>query len=397
MANSIDYASIFQTALDEQMLQAMTTSKMEAQASQVKYTGGNEIKILKMTLEGLGDYSRTSSTHFPTGDITTSWETHSFDMDRGKEFFLDRMDNDEQFVDIAGQIMSEFQRVHVSPEVDAYRYEAIWDKAVDDGQVGSYTPATSTIFGQLKDDIADLQDVIGETEPLTIYMRYPVANMLDQADEIYHQLDAKDATGTNTKQRTIDGIPIIRVPSIRFKTDFTFSATDGFSAGTYAMPINWIIAADRAVIGIVKTEKPRIFSPDVNQDGDGWKFQYRKYHTLIIPDNKLEGVYVNYYNSVSAPALTATIAGGSASGTTSFTATAGTGNTLAYVLGASSPGVMYQDLIADGSPTGAVTGYISGADITATAGQVLTMLELDSNSRVVKILEDTLESGDITT
>lgn len=392
MANSLDYASIFQSALDEQMVAEMTSSRMEANASQVQYNGGDEIKILKMTLEGLGDYNR--ATGFDEGAITTTWETHQFDQDRGKEFNVDSQDNDESFVDVAGAVMGEFQRVHVAPEVDAYRYSKIWTLALAADKVDRYDPASATVFEQLSSDISDVQDVIGETVPLTVYMSFAAAKVLDQADKIEKRLEvSQNADGTvNNKMKNLDGIPIVRVPSARFKSEYTFSATDGFSATSTAAPMNWIIAADRAALGIVKTDKVRTFSPDVNQTLDAWKMQYRKYHTLIIPDQKMEGIYVSY-TGIDAPELTATVAVGSASGTTKFTATADSGNTLGYILGDASPGAKYLDLI-DGFAD-SVEPYTSGDDITASAGDILTMCEVNENGRIVKLLEQTLESGDI--
>ena len=134
MANSFDYASIFQQALDEEMVAELTTRAMEAPAGAVQYNGGNEIKVLKMALTGLGDYSR--STGFPTsGAVTTNWETHTFDKDRGQSFTVDAMDNDESFVDVAGQVMGEFQRTKVAPEVDAYRYSKIWSIALTNSKI----------------------------------------------------------------------------------------------------------------------------------------------------------------------------------------------------------------------------------------------------------------------
>lgn len=392
-ANSIDYASVFQTGLDEQMVQELVTRGMEAQASQVKYTGGNEIKILKMALTGLGTYSR--ETGFPTsGSVTTTWETHAFDMDRGQEFNIDSQDNDESFVDIASQTMGEFQRTKVAPEVDAYRFETIWDNALENDKVGRYTVADSTIFEELTGDIATMQDTIGETEQLTIYMSYAAAASLDRADKIVKRLDVGDfmGGGITTKVKMLDGMPIVRVPSVRFKTDYTYSATDGFSAGALASGMNWVICANRAVIAIVKQDKVRTFAPDVNQDADQWKLQYRKYHTLIIPDNKVEGIYVSYAG-VDAPALTATVAAGTGTGNTKFTATAGTGNTLGYILGAATPSAKYLDLIDDF--TGSVEPYTSAADIAVTAGQILTMCKVNSDGRIIELKEVTLASGDI--
>ena len=387
-ANTIAYASLFQTALDEKMVQELTSGWMEANASQVRYNGGNTIRIAKASMEGLGTYSR--ATGFDENPITLEWETHTFSMDRGKSFSIDAMDEDEtNFVATASNILGEFQRTKVAPEVDAYRYEKIFTIANAAGKTGNYIPAKDTIFEQLKSDIATVQDIIGENEPLVITMSIPAANILDQADAIEHSLSVMDFQqgGMSTKVKSLDGIPIIRVSSSRFKSDFTFSATDGFSAAATAMNLNWIICARRAAIAVVKTDKIRVFSPDVNQSLDAYKVDMRKYHDMWIPENKVDGVYVNYY-STAAPALTATVAQGSDSGTTKFTANAGTGNTLEYTLTtAADPG--YFNTIPDG------TAYTSGADITATAGKYLNMFEVNAAGRIVKFKTHLLVAGNI--
>lgn len=145
------------------------------------------------------------------------------------------------------------------------------------------------------DNIASIQDTAGESEPLTIYMSYAAATKLDLADKIEKRLDVTelDANGIKSKVRSIDGIPIIRVPSARFKSAYTFGA-NGFEADAGAVSMNWIIAVNRALIAVNKQDKLRIFAPDVNQDADAWKIQYRRYHDLFIPDNKVPGLWVSY-------------------------------------------------------------------------------------------------------
>ena len=56
--NTIEYAKVFTDALDAQLVEGSTSGWMEANAGQVKYQGGNEIKIPKITLNGMGDYDR---------------------------------------------------------------------------------------------------------------------------------------------------------------------------------------------------------------------------------------------------------------------------------------------------------------------------------------------------
>ena len=48
--NTLEYATIFQQALDKQMEQALTSGWMDQNAGQVKYTGGNEVKVPKVMI-----------------------------------------------------------------------------------------------------------------------------------------------------------------------------------------------------------------------------------------------------------------------------------------------------------------------------------------------------------
>lgn len=91
-----------------------------------------------------------------------------------------------------------------------------------------------------------------------------------------------------------------------------------------------------------------------------------------------------------ATALTATVAAGAVTGTTKFTATAGSSNHLGYKLKGASQGTVNSSSFASG-----YIAYTSAGDIAAVAGQYLCMYEIDANERVVKYLEEVLTSGDI--
>ena len=395
MANTIAYAQIFQEILDEQMIQEMTTAWMESNQNMVKYNGGNTVRIPKMSTTGLGDYSRSAG--YVAGSVVLEWETHTFDKDRGTTFNLDAMDVDESnFVATASSVMSEFQKDNVIPEVDSYRYAKIFQIANLAEKTTGYTPLASTIFAALKADIAKMQDIFGEKEALVISMSVQAASILDQADKIDKMIRYDEfVTGQDVNGKPIaskigflDNIPIMRISSDRLKSAYTFSATDGYAPTAGALDINWEICARRSIIAIVKQDIMRIFDPVTNQDANAWKMDYRKYHTLIIPDNKVDGLLVNY-TPVAAPALTATVAGGVAAGSTKFTATATV--SLAYTM---------TDVADIGSlgikPVGG-NAYISAADIPgAVVGQYLNMYDLDANGLIVKFSTQVLAGGDIT-
>lgn len=301
MGNNINYATLFQNALDKQMIVGATSGWMEANAGQVQYNGGKEIKIPKMNMDGLGDYSRSDG--YPGGSVSLDYETMTMTMDRGKQFILDSMDvNESNFVVNASSVMSEFQKLYVIPEVDAYRYSKIAALAIEKGKAsGGYTPIVDDILSKLKADIAAIQDIIGDI-PLVVSMSRFVKNILENSKEISKQLVVSDFTSGQykTKVTMVDDCPIIPVPSARLKTAYQFrdgrttgQTQGGFTPDAAAKNINWIISAQNAPIAVSKTDNMKIFTPDQVQDHDGYKLDYRKYHDIWIPDNKFDALFVN--------------------------------------------------------------------------------------------------------
>lgn len=302
MINNLEYAAIFQSELDKQMIMESTTGWMEPNATLVKYNGGNEVKVPSIVMDGLADYDRDNG--FVRGSVSLKWQTHQLTQDRGRTFTLDAMDVDEtNFAATAGVVMGEFQRTEVIPEVDAYRYSKIASLAMEGGRAsGGYDPAKSTILSKLVTDIAAVQDVIGENVPLVISLPFTVAAIMDMNDEVKKRLDVVEFVvgGVTLKVRALDGIPIMRVPSARMKTEYLFrdGTTSGQTEGGFvpteeARNINWLITARTAPIAISKTDVPRIFDPLTNQQANAWKIDYRKYHDLWIPKNKMPSIFAN--------------------------------------------------------------------------------------------------------
>ncbi|MBD8499958.1 MULTISPECIES: hypothetical protein [Paenibacillus] len=301
--NTLQYATLFQASLDEQMVALATSGWMEENAAQVKYAGGNEVKIPKIAMDGLGDYDRDRG--YVQGSVSLTYGTYALTQDRGRTFQLDAMDVDESnFAATAANVMGEFQRTLVVPEIDAYRYSKIYAMANAKGKVNTtaYTPAAATIYDKLLDDITAIEDIIGENEQMVITMSTHAAKQLDLADKVEKNLEVAEFTQGNIsrKVKVLDNNPIIRVPSARMKTAYVFhdgsttgQTNGGFVPATGAKPINWIITVRRSPIAVSKTEKVRIFEPNTNQKADAWKLDYRKYHDLWIPDNKIDGVWVN--------------------------------------------------------------------------------------------------------
>lgn len=300
--NTVEYAKIFQQKLDEQMLAGATSGWMETNAGLVTYNGGDTVRMPKISTSGLGDYDRDNG--FVQGSVTLSYDDYKLTQDRGRTFQLDAMDVDESnFVAAAGNVMGEFQRLQVIPEVDAYRYSKLAALATGAGNASAGNALTKDdILDKLDTDILAIQDKVGFDEPLIIMMSAQVRAILNGAKGIDRFLDVTNfqAGSIQTTVKTFNECPIFAIPSARMKTQYVFNdgttggqEAGGFKADTSAKDINWIIAAQRAPIAVSKTEKVRIFTPDINQKADAWKLDYRKYHDIWVPDNKLAGVYVN--------------------------------------------------------------------------------------------------------
>lgn len=294
--NTLEYSKIFQTELDQQMIDESTTGWMEENAGQVKYTGGNEVKIPTITTQGMGDYDRDKG--YVQGAVTLTYQTFQLTQDRGRKFILDAMDVDEtNFVADAGAVLGEFQRANVIPEIDSYRYSKIFAlaKAKSKATEG-YTPVKQTILEKLLADVAAIRDIFTAAE-LVITMSPLTAAILNAALEGSRRLNMIDFKQGNisTRVKSIDGMPILEAPSSRLKT--IYKKNDGKTVGqeagglvpdTSAKDINWIICPKKSPQAVSKQDKVRIFTPEENQSANAWQIDYRRYHDLWIPEKRLE-------------------------------------------------------------------------------------------------------------
>ena len=275
---------------------------MDANAGQVIYNGGAEVKIPKMSVQGMGDYDR--DTGYVQGSVTLDYETRTMTQDRGRKFQLDAMDiNENNFVTTASSVMGMFQREHVIPEIDAYRLSNLATQAIG-YQSGAlveygYTAAEGTVLRKIKEGIKAIRDN-GYQGPLVIHATSEVVLELELA--MANKITAVDFAkgGIVTKVPAVDGVPIIETPANRMYTAITIydGVSDGQQAGGYAKgdtakQINFMIMPRTTPIAITKQDKMKIFTPDQNQDADAWKMNYRRFHDIWVLDNRLNSIWVN--------------------------------------------------------------------------------------------------------
>lgn len=302
--NLLQTATNMQTGLDLQAVRDACTGWMEANAGQVKYTGGAEVKIPKLSINGMGDYDRDEG--YTMGSINLGYETRTMTQDRGRKFQLDAMDVDEtNFVATATTAMGEFQRAHVVPEIDAYRLSNIATLAINAKKAGmvqyGYTPgATGTsALRKLKEGIAAIRD-LGYNGQLIVHATD--AFILELEMELSNKIQTVDFSkgGIVTKVPAVDNVPIIPTPSNRMYTSITIydgktegQKQGGYAKGSTAKDINFEIMPIKTPLAISKQDKMRIFDPNTYQKADAWAMDYRRYHDLWVLDNKLDSIYIS--------------------------------------------------------------------------------------------------------
>lgn len=298
--NTLATATLFQQNLDLAAQQTLLTGWMDANAGQVIYNGGAEVKIPKMSLQGMGNYDRDNG--YNQGSITLEYETRKLTQDRGRKFHLDAMDVDEtNFVATASNVMNEFQRMQVVPEIDAYRLSAIatqvitLDKMVEYG----YTPAEATILRKIKTAIKKIRDA-GYNGELVIHATADVMLELEMALAGKITSVTFSQGGIDTTVPSIDKVPLIETPQNRMYSAITLydgktsgQEQGGYIKGASALDVNFLVIPRIAPIAVNKQDKMRIFDPDTNQKANAWQLDYRRFHDLWLKDNSVPLVFAN--------------------------------------------------------------------------------------------------------
>ena len=299
--NTLATATLFQNTLDKVAVREAVTGWMDANAGQVIYNGG--VKIPKMSLQGLGDYDRDNG--YQQGGVTLEYETRKMTQDRGRKFQLDPIDiNENNFVTTAAAVMGEFQRMHVVPEIDAYRISKVAIEAITANKAGmieyGYTPGTTgtSALRKIKDGIKAIRELYNGPLVCHATSEFIMELELELAGKITAVTFSKG--GINTKVPAVDEVPIISTPSNRMYTAITIydgktsgQEKGGYIKGTTAKDINFFICPRTTPIAVTKQDIMRIFDPTINQKLNAWQMDYRRFHDIWVLDNKLDSVYVN--------------------------------------------------------------------------------------------------------
>lgn len=320
MANSIGLITKYmQEAIDTVLTQEAKTNVLVngSKFIDLNFKETGYVKVMSLLMDGLSDYYRVnnglgsasngystypSNDGYKVGDTSAKWELFQLEYDRGRQFRVDNMDNEETAGLVIGNLLAEFLRTKVVPEVDAVRFSKMAKKCnVALGNLVSETINANQIIGRFNSAFEWLFEHGVPEEEQVIFVSPNVMTLIRNTTELYKRLTQdeyrnSDVTFTIEKY---EGRQIIEVPSNRFFTGVV-TTDNGYMPSANSYVINFMIASKKAVVPVVKLEKSKIWTPEQVQDFDGYKVNFRMYHDIIIPKNKVPAIYT----SVSAVAGT---------------------------------------------------------------------------------------------
>ena len=297
MANSIQAASKFVPLMDETYRKASLTSILDGDTTLVR-EGANakELIIPMMSLQGLGDYDRSSG--YAQGDVTLNYETIACNYDRGRMFDVDILDNIETASLAFGMLANEFIRNRVAPELDAFRL-ACYAKKAGVTKVSGTLSTGAEVVTALRTAVTQMDE--DEVPPDNRYLFItPTLHGLVQ-----------DMDTTKSREVLARFAGVVDVPQSRFYSKLVMKSgriittgsggsmtTDdqrqgGFMKAADGKDLNFMVIHKPAVIQYQKHVAPKIITPDANQSADAYKFGYRNVGIADVYENKLAGVYVH--------------------------------------------------------------------------------------------------------
>lgn len=282
----------------------------------VSFAETGYVKIASVLMDGLADYRTLNGSTgaapdyahyagqngsgnrdgFHVGNAGVEWEIFKLQWKRGKEFQVDYIEDEEAAGVLMANLMTEFVRTKVVPEVDAVRFAEMYSK-------------TSTVLGNRASLGANLseQNVIAAlnsgyewltenevpSEEQVIFCSPRVMTFIRNSDKLVKfltQTDYKSADGVTFKLEAYEGRPIIEVPSSRFFTEVTLTS-NGYQAAANADVIDVMIVSKQAIVPIRKVEYNKIFKPGEIHGFYGYVADFLFYHGVVIPKNKVPGIY----------------------------------------------------------------------------------------------------------
>lgn len=267
--------------LDDYLSESLASSSLDSSNSNiVDFSGAGHVKVPHIEVSGLGKYDRDNG--YSAGTMTVGYDELTLSQDRGNEFTVDEVEDEETAFIRSAEGMKEFMKKSVVPQIDAYRFSKYASGA---GTKGTGALTADTVLAAL-DAAEQTLGEAGALEGARIYMSYAAYSLFKKATS--RQYGSESAIANNIDN--FNSIPVERVRSITFTADPTINDT-GYIPG--ANSINFIMANPLSIRQLKKHEKLRVFDPNTYQAKDAWLFQYRVFHDAFVLPQREDGIYAH--------------------------------------------------------------------------------------------------------
>lgn len=297
--NSLETAKRYTDELDKAIVQKAVTGFFADNIFRAKFAGAKTVIMPDISFVGLADYNRDSG--FSLAGTTIGNTPYTLTKDRGRKLQIDREDMDETGVaSLAGQVLGEYVRTQVVPEMDAYVLSKLAKVASDKSHKTTYAAAKAA--SQLATAINNVQSRVGYEEELVAFCDPTFYAQLMNSTEFSRNIVVSDFAkgGLNTRVKFFNAVALIPVTEDRMREEYDFkagtaatssaAATGGFAPKANTGYTRALVIPKKGASLVKKTETLRIFTPEQNIDADAYAFNYRLYYDVFVKKSKLDGI-----------------------------------------------------------------------------------------------------------
>lgn len=324
--NNIELSKIYLPLLDELYKQESKTAILEGDEVTVRKGQNGEIKIAKLDMDGLGDFSRNDG--YTKGSTSFVWETVKYDKERSQDLRIDRLDNEESLASPFAKLSGEFLRTKVVPETDAARIAKICGtKGIT--TVTETLSKGSDVIAALRNCTNTMDEAEVSTENRILFITPTLKATVDDLDtnkskavmsryatiievpqtRMYTAITLNDGkTNYGYKKSTGEYVKTADTDIVSGKTYYTESDGKYTQVGsptksaisTYYELVNVgknvnFLCVERSAVVCALDQYIKYFTPDQDQQGDSHVFKYRNNNLYgHCYENKLAGIYCSH-------------------------------------------------------------------------------------------------------
>ena len=273
------------------------------------------VKVMDLRTGGLFDYGRVNQEGYPSGNgymhfeggdqpdgyhktaWQNRWKLYELQWDRGCQILIDYATNAQEANLILGNVSQTLYETQVVPEIDTCVFSKVAEAANPNlgNLITQDLTGESDILGDFINAFAHLTELGVEEEDQVIVVTPEIFSYIQNSDRLVRYLTVdKETRGNNVNLKIyrFNGHEITIAPSNRFYTN-ALAGDGGVYPTESSVSINYVIADRRSIVPYQMIRRAKLFDREVVQDFDGYKFNFRLYHGVIIPENKRPGIYVS--------------------------------------------------------------------------------------------------------